>query len=390
VDLSGRAVEPMTAHGMAWPFERIRPVLEQADVLFGNMESVVLPPAYSDDQIDPAGLVAKFDGTEALRLAGFDFMNLAANRVLDGGTVGMWHTQKLLEARGIATGGVGRTQAQARRMRVIERGGLRIGFLCYCEDTNYSLTQKGPGHAYYQLKTVLSDVKRNRPTVDVLVVSIHADLEFLPTPCPQRRENFRKIAQAGATLVLGHHPHVPQGCERLGDSLVAYSLGNCYFAAHSMPYMNENLPHTGHSFVLLAEVSRRGVESFRREPFEILPPPEERPRPCEGDARAAAMAYLDELDRMAQDDALVGRLWRERSLGMLETYLNRFKQASLDDLLENYLGRLTLVAENASWLAEIRRVVQEKWDSQAAGDYSLHRPHYELMKRRAAAAGTGR
>ena len=57
VDLSRKGAAPIIEHGFDWPFERMMPILRQADVLFGNMESVVLPPEYPDGQIDPAGLV---------------------------------------------------------------------------------------------------------------------------------------------------------------------------------------------------------------------------------------------------------------------------------------------------------------------------------------------
>ena len=51
--------------GFEWPFGALAPVLRSADLLFGNMESVVLPPDYPDEIIDPWGLVSKFDGTPA-------------------------------------------------------------------------------------------------------------------------------------------------------------------------------------------------------------------------------------------------------------------------------------------------------------------------------------
>ena len=71
-----------------WAFERMKPVLAEADLVFGNMESVVVPSGFPKKQIDPDGLVTTFDGRaigEALRRAGFDVMNLAANHVLDAG-----------------------------------------------------------------------------------------------------------------------------------------------------------------------------------------------------------------------------------------------------------------------------------------------------------------
>lgn len=381
INFSGTCGEQMAAGGPLWPFEPALGHLRRADVLFGNMESVLLPPDYPDDQIDPAGLCGKYDGTAGLAGAGFDFMCLANNHVLDGGQVSMFHTQEALEARGIATGGVGRTQRQARRMRVIQAGGLRVGFLCYCEDTNYSLGTTGPCHAYYTRRNVLADVRRSRPRVDVLVVSVHADLEFMGTPSAPRRANFREIASAGATIVLGTHPHVPQGVELIDGAVIAYSLGNFYFAAHTDGYMKDNGPHTADSFLLLAEVGADGVAGFERLPLAIREPPQQRPIPLAGAEAEKMLAYFRRLDAMAADDEAVGRNWREIALKHLDIYLERVKKMDREEVLENLLGRLILTAENRSWVDEVFREVRQRWARRAGRIDPLHRPHYDFTSR---------
>src|SRR5208283_544683 len=117
--------------------------------------------------------------------------------ILDGGTVSMFSTRRAIESQGILTGGVGESQADARRMQTLEKNGLRIGFLCYAEDNNYSLCTRGACHAYYTREAVLEDIHRNRADVDVLIVSLHADLEFMETPSVPRRKNSREFARAG-------------------------------------------------------------------------------------------------------------------------------------------------------------------------------------------------
>jgi len=376
IDFTHECGQAIARHGFDWPFRRMLPHLRKADLLCGNMESITLPPEYPDDQIDPGGLVSKFDATPALEAAGFDLMVLANNHVLDGGQVGMFHTRRIIEERGIATIGVGADQAEARMMRTLDRGGIRFGFLAYCEDSNYTLSTRGPCHAYYRLGDVLADVAANRPKVDVLVVVIHGDLEFSPTPSLPRRDASRMIAQAGASIIIQHHPHVPQGVETVNGCLIAYSLGNFYFGAHSMPYMKENGPHTSHSFLLLAEVSKKGVESFTRVPFEIAPPPEERPAPLPGKARTEMLRYLAELDRQCQDDEVVRRNWRETAVRHLNLYLTRITQGKYapQALIEDLLGRLLFVQENRLWVEEAFRVIQDNWTSQAGRVDPFHRP----------------
>ena len=125
-----------------------------------------------------------------------------------------------------------------------------------------------------------------------------------------------------------------------------------------------------------------GVAGFERVPVAIRPPPEQRPVPLEGAAAEEMLAYFDRLDRLAADDEAVARNWREIALRHLETYLNRAKEQDVDDLLEDTLGRLLLVAENRNWVDEVFAAVQENWGRQAARIDPLHRPQFAMMSRK--------
>ncbi len=381
LSFAGKMADATAAGGPAWPFERVQPYLREADILFGNMESVLLPPDYPDEQRDPKGMFSQFDCTPSLQAGGFDFLNLATNHILDGGTVSMFHTRNTIEKAGIATGGVGRTQKTARKLRVLERNGLTFGFLCYCQDMNWILGAKGPGHACYEVDKVIEDVRAHRKEVDVLVASIHADIEFVDTPSVSRWQEFRSIADAGATLVLGHHPHVPQGIEMRNGSLIAYSLGNFLFPAHSSAYQRDNSPHTASTFVLLADVERKKVNSFRRIPAAICPVPDQRPVPLAGAARCKMLAHFDKLDRMCRDEATVRRLWRETALRQLRAWIQILAcEENIERVIDEHLGRLLMVAENRNWVNEIHEAVREAWAAQPTVD-KRHRPNWRYIKK---------
>ena len=380
VVLSGPNAEMMQTNGTGWLMEKMLPELAKADVLFGNMESMVLPPDFPDEQVDPKGMVSKFDGTAALKEAGFGFMNLANNHVLDGGTLGMFHTRKLIEAHGIVTGGVGRTQAEARQLKVVEAGGLKIGFLCYCEDCNWVLSTRGPCFAYYDERTIIEDIAANRGNVDVLVVSVHADIEFMETPCPQRRDIARRLAAAGATVVLEHHPHVPQGVERVGRSLIAYSLGNFAFNAHSDGYLGLYKPHTTWSFVLRVTLSADGVESFERVPVKIDAPPNERPVPLGGAEADKMLAYFDELDRKVLDDDVVKANWRKRALEVFAHRVGTLRSLEDPEAVQHLLANCLCVAENASWAREVYQALKERWERHRDTVDPHHRPSYSFVE----------
>ena len=161
--------------------------------------------------------------------------------------------------------------------------------------------------------------------------------------------------------------------------LVAYSLGNFIFPAHTSDYMKGNAPHTGHSFMLLAEVTKDGVRSFERVPFEIAEPPEERPAPLEGKARDEMLQYLAQLDAHQKDDPFVLKTWRERAKGLLATTIKRAAERDIDSVIEELVGRLCLTAENRSWMEEILAMGREAWDARNNEEPDpLHRPNYRF------------
>jgi hypothetical protein len=382
IGFHGEIGASMLAHGADWPFERMRDSLARADVLFGNMESVFIPPDYPKRLLDPAGLISRVPGPDAaaaLRRAGFSFLNMAANHVLDAGTVGMFHTRDCLEAAGLVVGGVGRTQEAARKLRVVECNGLAFGFLCYSEDNNYSLGTTGPCHAWYVPRDVVTDVKKARRSVDVLVVSVHADIEFMETPSVPRMAACRRIAEAGADIILCHHPHVPQGIEVYDGTLIAYSLGNFVFDSHTMGYMKENGPHTAASFLLLVDVSQRGVEGFERVPVAIHRPPEERPHLATGAAGRKLARYFALLDAMLADDEIVRANWRRVAKEFLRSRIDAAaKERDVDRVIENVVARILFVAENRSVMDEVAVMAKEFWDEFRRGDDKYNRPHRRL------------
>ena len=380
----------MIEAGYDWPFAHVQHILKESDILFGNMESVFLPadhPARASQTKVP-GLVTLSDNpapfAESLKNAGFTIMNLAANHVLDVGTTGMFHTQRTLENTGIKTAGVGETQSSARKPAFIEKNGIRFAFLCYCEDNNYTVSTLGPGPAYYETNAIIADIESVRSSVDIVVVSIHADLEFMETPSVPRRSAARRIAESGADIILMHHPHVPQGIEMHQGTLIAYSLGNFVFNAHTSNYMKSNGVWTGKSFILEMTVGKSGVQKFSRVPFIINPPPEQRPIPAAGTDERDLLAYFNSLDAMLQNDSIVEKNWLAAAERTFIAHIQNIVNAEDPSLaLKKVLPRLLFTAEDVSFVQALTDRARGVYESARRQD-ALHQRPLDILNEEAA------
>ena len=140
----------------------------------------------------------------------------------------------LLEQHNIAYTGAGPNLAAPAR-RPYLKNGLKIAFLAYNNtfplEFNATATRAGtaPGDPRY-LRT---DVKNARQSADIVVVSFHWSSELLKERKPYQADLAKTAIDAGAHLVVGHHPHVIQGVEVYKHGLIAYSLGNFIFASYS-------------------------------------------------------------------------------------------------------------------------------------------------------------
>jgi poly-gamma-glutamate synthesis protein (capsule biosynthesis protein) len=161
-------------------------------------------------------------------------------------------TRAALLSAGIAAFGAGRDLAEARRPAILERNGVRVGFLGYLfmgdhtiePETIYARSQRpGAAGTHKDLPTLLSwireDVTALRPRVDLLVVAFHGGRENRNLIEPYQRQVAETAVAAGADLLVGHHPHTLQGLERIEGAWVAYSLGNLMFAGNWNPRRKE-------------------------------------------------------------------------------------------------------------------------------------------------------
>lgn len=198
--------------------------LLRADIVLANLESILC------DTIEPgrqgSGDLPHFAPTravEALRWLGVDVVSLANNHILDFGEEGLDATVRALDAAGIAWFGAGRWD-QATRLCVLERKGLRIGFVGFAGVQ--VPTRRRPGCVAMDSPAARRLIGQAREHCDRVVIYFHEGIEATSYPMKATVEGCRRAAEAGADLIIGSHPHTIQGMEWYHGVPIVYSLGN--------------------------------------------------------------------------------------------------------------------------------------------------------------------
>ena len=202
--------------------------LRAADLAFANLEFPVGEPAW----VRP-GRSSEFrhdeDVCAALARAGVRVVSLANNHMMDCGPRGLERTLGACERAGLLTAGAGADLAAARMPVRLEVAGRRVVLLAYAQTSGDAAGAGVPGVAPLDEAIVREDVTRWRAEADVLIVSAHWGSMYVDYPPPRVTAMARALAEAGADVVLGHHPHVLQGAGTVGSTLVLYSLGDAAF-----------------------------------------------------------------------------------------------------------------------------------------------------------------
>jgi Bacterial capsule synthesis protein PGA_cap len=254
--------------GVRYPWTSVAPVLRRADVAFGNLECAISRRGF------PVPKEFNFRGSPAsLRVMatrpGFDVLNLANNHVGDYGRTAMLDTIRFTRRFGMLPVGAGGSLASAAKPRVFTALGLRIAFVGFSDILPASFFAS-PGRAGTQQATtenIRASVTRAKRRADVVIATFHWGVERATVEDGRQRAFANEALAAGATAVIGAHPHVLQPIRSVGPRrLVAYSLGNFVFGAGS--------PGTTNTGILQLELSTRGVEgtSFRRARIEATRP----------------------------------------------------------------------------------------------------------------------
>ena len=237
-------------------------IIRSADLAFCNLEcplsttgqSLATPIVF---KADPANLKCVTD-------AGFDIVSNANNHALDCGRRGLVETLRVLDDAGIAHSGAGTNLEVAESATILEVKGLRIAFLArnmlFPEAIWYR--EDSPTIAGLDESRIEDQIREAKSSADVVIVSVHWGIEYRKTPEDSQIALGRKMIDAGADLVIGHHPHCTQPVERYHGGVIAYSLGNFLFDSVN-PVCTETM-------ILKCRLSKSGVSELEIVPARVI------------------------------------------------------------------------------------------------------------------------
>jgi poly-gamma-glutamate synthesis protein (capsule biosynthesis protein) len=220
--------------GFAWLFEPIADLLTGADLAFANLETPIAPRGGGTREFV---FNASPDVVRALQRSGVDVVAVANNHAFDQQRAGFEETIATLDGLAMRHVGAGPTGA-AHGPERFEVGGIRVAFLAWAHFFNQEGNDCPKGPAAPCTQAALLDrvaaveaVRAAASDADAVVVSLHWGDEYQPQPKAEDVELAHRLAEAGATVIIGHHPHVLQPIElyRRADgrtTVIAYSLGN--------------------------------------------------------------------------------------------------------------------------------------------------------------------
>jgi poly-gamma-glutamate synthesis protein (capsule biosynthesis protein) len=211
-------------------WEAVEPVLRRADIAFANLETPVAPRTGAPGR--PFQFNAPDDLPGALKASGFTVLSTANNHAYDQGVAGVLETLDRLRAAQLVAVGSGATRAEAEQPRVVQVNGLRVAFLGFTDLFNIHLNRRAsePWVCPLDPAGAAAAVRAARGMADAVVVSLHWGTEYSHQPQARQRAIAAQLAEAGADVILGSHPHVLQPVEVLDTggrrTLVVYSMGN--------------------------------------------------------------------------------------------------------------------------------------------------------------------
>ncbi len=287
-------------------YGNLLPSIRSTDLSIVNLES---PLSDRGSPVHKSGAVFKGEQQhfEALASVPFDVVTLANNHVMDYGIDAFKDTINGLNHHHIQWVGAGMSRNEALAPLILNINDIDIAIVNFSEGEDLTSAGKGPGVMGWDLSAMEDTIKTLRPKVDYIIVISHCGIEYIPFPPPYVTNAFKKLAKAGADIVIGHHPHVPQGIQFFDNIPLCYSLGNFVF------YQLTDLKYRKLGYLVNIQINKKSLLSLKLIPYEINDSGLSR---LEGVAAKDYWKKFKEISLPLHDDEKLAETWH----GFLHTY----------------------------------------------------------------------
>lgn len=235
-------------------FREIAEELSNYDLVIANLENPVGIRGTPDPRQDPNVAFCAHPRTlKVLKNLGIHLVTIANNHLLDYGEQTLLDTCEHLDDAEIKHLGAGKDYADANRPQLLEVCGRKIAVVASNMIYSASTLRAGkstPGVADYAVSAKLKQIKKLVSQGYQVIVTVHWGIEYCFYPIPYQRKQAQQMIDAGASLIIGHGPHYPQGIETYANGEIVHSLGNFIF--------DEPYRFTKKSFIYGAELDSDG------------------------------------------------------------------------------------------------------------------------------------
>lgn len=212
-----------------FPFRYIASTTRSADFTFGNLESSISNKGENQGSI--YSFRANPSVIEGLLYAGFDTLSLANNHSFDWGREALADTVARLSNSGISVVGAGRNEEEANAPRIVNVKDAKIALIAFTNlyPKSFEAERIHAGVSKFNEAEIVQKIKTLHNSADIVVVSMHWGDEYELHANELQKKLGKEFIDAGADIVVGHHPHVVQELEKYKNGWIAYSLGNFIF-----------------------------------------------------------------------------------------------------------------------------------------------------------------
>lgn len=242
-------------------FASVMNIFKQSDIVVANLENPLIEMGMGSPTIGKCTLRGDIGWADIIKESGISLVSLANNHMMDYGEEGLFSTIEILNRVGVKYVGAGINRDDADKPLILDVSGARVAFLSRSSVVVTSRCYAGvktPGVAFFDVQSTIEMIRQCKKNADYVILFLHWGLEQYDYPSPEQRKLAAELVDSGVDLIIGHHPHVVQGVEKINNSIVSYSAGNFVFDDFPWEFINMD-GECQETFYQMNEKNRQGM-----------------------------------------------------------------------------------------------------------------------------------